>query len=94
MLSSVNEHSVAAVEEPGLHNIYQKAHPDTLFHRAFNTGFLVMNLERLRSLHLLPKIIQWLQSHMKDVLYADQDGFDALLSDDCTWLDESYNAIK
>lgn len=53
-----------------------------------------MNLERLRENKMLQNIIEWLQNHMDTVLYADQDGFDAVLADDCTWLDERMNAIK
>jgi lipopolysaccharide biosynthesis glycosyltransferase len=94
LLQSVNNHSVAAVEEPGLSLIYQRTHPDTLFLHSFNTGFLVMNLEKLRENDMLKNIISWLQGHMPSVLYADQDGFDALLADDCTWLDSKFNAIK
>lgn len=53
-----------------------------------------MNLEKLRQNDMLQKIIDWLQKHMESVLYADQDGFDALLAEDCTWLDPRLNAIK
>lgn len=94
LLQSVDNHSVAAVEEPWLGEIYQHTHPDTPFFRSFNTWFLVMNLERLRENKMLQNIIEWLQNHMDTVLYADQDGFDAVLADDCTWLDERMNAIK
>lgn len=53
-----------------------------------------MNLKKLRQTHTLQKIIEWLQKHMDSVLYADQDGFDALLAEDCNWLDPRFNAIK
>jgi lipopolysaccharide biosynthesis glycosyltransferase len=53
-----------------------------------------MNLEKLRENAMLSNIIQWLQGHMHSVLYADQDGFDALLAHDCTWLEDKFNAIK
>lgn len=94
LLQSVDNHSIAAVEEPWLWEIYQQRHPDTPFFRSFNTGFLVMNLQKLRENQMLQKIIVWLQEHMESVLYADQDGFDAVLSDDCTTLDPRLNAIK
>lgn len=94
LLQSVDNHSIAAVEEPWLREIYEQTHPDTPFSRSFNTGFLVMNLQKLRENQMLQKIIVWLQEHMESVLYADQDGFDAVLADDCTSLDPRLNAIK
>lgn len=81
----MDNHCIAAVEEPGLARIYSQIHPDTSFYnRSFNTGFLVMNLEKLRENNMLKKIIIWLKKHMDSVLYADQDGFNALLAGDCS----------
>lgn len=94
LVNMVNNCSIAAIEDTELRDIYQKAHPDTLFSRCFNTGFLVMNLQKLRENHMLKNIVHWLRGHMDNTIFADQDGLCALLSHDCVWLDPRLNVTK
>lgn len=94
LLDTVDTQSIAAVEDFDVWEIYQKIHPDTIFGRCFNTGFMVMNLEKLRENHMLTDIVHWLQNHMDTIMFADQDGFCALSSYDCAWLGPRLNVHR
>ena len=58
----------------------------------FNSGFLIMDLTRIRELNYLPdKGLEFLYEHTDDVECLDQDALNYLFKDDVFYLDAKYN---
>lgn len=58
----------------------------------FNSGFLIMNLNRIRELNCLPDMgLEFLYQHTDDVECLDQDALNSLFKDDVYYLDAKYN---
>ena len=58
----------------------------------FNSGFLIMNLKRIRELKCLPdKGLDFLYEHSDDVECLDQDALNSLFKDDVYYLNPKYN---
>lgn len=58
----------------------------------FNSGFLIMNLTKIRELNCLPdKGLEFLYEHTDDVECLDQDALNYLFKDDVFYLDAKYN---
>lgn len=57
----------------------------------FNSGVLVMNLDKWRENKLANRILEFIAKHKDSVLYWDQDGLNAVLYDDWAELPACWN---
>lgn len=60
----------------------------------FNSGVLVMNLEKWRKDDISTKIVNYLKSYRDDILWHDQDGMNAILSGKWGELDPRWNVMS
>jgi lipopolysaccharide biosynthesis glycosyltransferase len=59
----------------------------------FNSGMLVMDLERWRALKITSRLTEFLVQHGEDTWFSDQEALNAVLWDDWQPLDRGWNYI-
>ena len=59
----------------------------------FNSGILLMNMERLREVHLAERFFEVLGKYYFDTVAPDQDYFNALCHGKVTYLDPAWDAM-
>jgi lipopolysaccharide biosynthesis glycosyltransferase len=64
--------------------------PDTPY---FNSGVLVMNLQRWREENISQQVIEYFQKYEKDVQMGDQEGLNAVLANNWGRLNPKWNVI-
>jgi len=88
--TNLSNHTIAAVRNDGIH--YQKIlgmPHDQVF---FNSGVMLINLERWRQKKIAQQAIQFLEENFETMKRNDQDVLNALLFDDWFELKPTWNA--
>lgn len=85
---------VAAVEElPKLAADGCRRMGYPLSYSYFNSGVLLIDMERLRQVYSVEKASDFIRKHHSEIIYHDQDVLNALLYDKKQFLDLRYNVI-
>ncbi len=56
-----------------------------------NAGILAVNADRWRTRGVTEQVLRYLEEHRSLVMHGDQDGINAVLSDDCQEIDAAWN---
>ena len=60
----------------------------------FNSGVLLIDLDRWRTQCFSPRAVEYLRSHSRELVYYEQDGLNAVLAKEWKPLDPRWNVIE
>lgn len=83
---------LGAVEDAGFHNRLEKMEIESETDLYFNSGLMVMNLEKWREEKITEQVLAFIENNPEKLKFHDQDALNAILHDRWLDLDPRWNA--
>lgn len=87
----ISKYIIGAINDPFIDDKRKKILQIPKDHPYFNGGLLLINVAEWKKQNISKKVINYLLNNPEKILYWDQDGLNAILSDKCLFLPDEYN---
>lgn len=87
----LDDYPVAAVEDAGFHNRFEKMDIVTESDLYFNSGFMLINVVPWLEKDITSKVLEYIQYNPEKLRFHDQDALNAILHDQWLQLHPSWN---
>ncbi|GCF95644.1 universal stress protein A [Enterococcus florum] len=85
-------YTLAAVEDAGFHHRLEKMGIETKSNLYFNSGFMLINMEKWLEENITNRVLQFIQDNPEKLRFHDQDALNAILHDQWLQLHPKWNA--